>query len=810
MFVDDIEIEIESNVTVTERLTIEPSIETKTYIPTDGKYFESVTVEAVTANIDKNITPDNIKLGVTILGVEGNVAPDKPNQTKTVTPTEEQQIVVADIGYELGECIVEPIPNEYEIPVIYDGPVEVLPSEDTQTLSTQGKKLAEDIEVLPIPSNYEDVTAEVQAQNQIINELEKVLEGQSIGVVDVTNTTATANDVAKGTQFYNANGELTQGDGDLAQKFDYRVINTPPEYPWTQFASSSYASVYVSKGGEVILSKAGTQVGNVYYLNKFTNSWDKIHDEIKRPDFITSINSSDFIIYFDDKQMMIFDDINKRFISLQNPIYGYSPRKIIHSDENYIHVLYGTSLVSFNRATGEYTSKNISIYTSVNNYIQYKNLVFMYYTYAARIDVYDITTNSVFNALSKSTTGQPNITLKYINEADMLYCSYSSNENDTGLYIFDDETQTFVQKLAIGKYYAKYLLTSTGDIYFWSYINTANNFVIKYTKSTNTYSHVCSQDIVDYYTQMFEDSNGTIYMYSTNKNGIYKFNGVDDFELLLGSENLRMYNKYQVENHILFSSNSTSYLGLYAIDINTFNISLLLDTGHESFNYLLTQYGLFFSWKNSNYKNTYIINMNDFTNQIVRTGYYDMMFYEDGNNVFMISGYSSSSSNFGYYDGSSFHGLYIHSNNNVSTPKFIKLLDCICVYGTGNGRIIIADTETLTLKVWSAQTFQDPQLYVENDMIVVRNKFASKLTYYDKNGNFIKYSDKFIYGFESNEYEGKYFNAAGNGYIIGQNGSLAYESGSFTTNSNSKAVLIPGYYDDKFLYFTNSEEGSNE
>lgn len=39
--------------------------------PDDGKVLTKVTVSAVTASIDANIVPENIKKGVTILGVVG-------------------------------------------------------------------------------------------------------------------------------------------------------------------------------------------------------------------------------------------------------------------------------------------------------------------------------------------------------------------------------------------------------------------------------------------------------------------------------------------------------------------------------------------------------------------------------------------------------------------------------------------------------------------------------------------------------------------------------------------------------------------
>ena len=53
-------------------LTITPSTTSQTIETTAGvDGYAPITVEAVTASIDPNIIPENIKLGVTILGVTG-------------------------------------------------------------------------------------------------------------------------------------------------------------------------------------------------------------------------------------------------------------------------------------------------------------------------------------------------------------------------------------------------------------------------------------------------------------------------------------------------------------------------------------------------------------------------------------------------------------------------------------------------------------------------------------------------------------------------------------------------------------------
>lgn len=53
---------------------IQPKVTDQTVLPDEGNVgFSSVTVKAVTSSIDSNIVPENIKSGVTILGVTGTL-----------------------------------------------------------------------------------------------------------------------------------------------------------------------------------------------------------------------------------------------------------------------------------------------------------------------------------------------------------------------------------------------------------------------------------------------------------------------------------------------------------------------------------------------------------------------------------------------------------------------------------------------------------------------------------------------------------------------------------------------------------------
>jgi hypothetical protein len=85
-----------------EAKTVSPSISQQVIEASQGyDGLSSVTVDAVDASIDENIQSQNIKDGVTILGVEGTYVPPAPSlQNKSVTPTTSVQEISADSNYD--------------------------------------------------------------------------------------------------------------------------------------------------------------------------------------------------------------------------------------------------------------------------------------------------------------------------------------------------------------------------------------------------------------------------------------------------------------------------------------------------------------------------------------------------------------------------------------------------------------------------------------------------------------------------------------------------------------------------------------
>lgn len=89
---------------VNQQKTVSPSTEEVVVRPDIGYTgLSKVTINAVTSEIDANIKPENIKYGVTILGVTGTY---KPDHEEEYMPRYEDNMLIFDTGGGESEPIV--------------------------------------------------------------------------------------------------------------------------------------------------------------------------------------------------------------------------------------------------------------------------------------------------------------------------------------------------------------------------------------------------------------------------------------------------------------------------------------------------------------------------------------------------------------------------------------------------------------------------------------------------------------------------------------------------------------------------------
>ena len=132
---------------------VTPSTKVQQIYP-DNSYdgLSSVKVNAVTSTIDANITPNNIKENISILGVTGTVKTLISSEV-TITPSFEQQIITPTDGSNgIVKAIVNPI-------VLNTQDKTVTPSSSQQVITKDDEYDAlGTVTVEPIPNNLYDIT----------------------------------------------------------------------------------------------------------------------------------------------------------------------------------------------------------------------------------------------------------------------------------------------------------------------------------------------------------------------------------------------------------------------------------------------------------------------------------------------------------------------------------------------------------------------------------------------------------------------------------------------------------------------------
>lgn len=205
----------------TQEKTVAPSIVQQEVTP-DEYYtgLSKVTVTEVTNDIDSNITPDNIKKDVTVLGVIGTLEELNAQDSVTVTPTKNVQTIVPETGYNaLSEVKVEAIPEDYIIPT------------GTRNITANGtyniKEYEEAIVNVGDAATLQEKTATPTTSQQLITADEGYDGLSSVTVEAVTNTIDSnilAENIKKGVSILGVEGSF-EGGYSVSVTDDILVLN---------------------------------------------------------------------------------------------------------------------------------------------------------------------------------------------------------------------------------------------------------------------------------------------------------------------------------------------------------------------------------------------------------------------------------------------------------------------------------------------------------------------------------------------------------------------------------------------------------
>ena len=172
--------------------------------------LSSVTIEAVDASIDENIQSQNIKSGVTILGVEGTYVPPAPSlQNKSVIPTTSAQEISCDSQFDgLGVVNVAGVTSSID-PNITEG------------------NIKKDVNILGVVGSFEGGGGTIQLQDKTVTPTVSAQEISAdsgydgLGVVNVAGVTSsidpniTSGNIRDGVTILGVEGSFGGGGGTI-------------------------------------------------------------------------------------------------------------------------------------------------------------------------------------------------------------------------------------------------------------------------------------------------------------------------------------------------------------------------------------------------------------------------------------------------------------------------------------------------------------------------------------------------------------------------------------------------------------------
>ena len=156
-------------------LNINPSISTQTFTVQDIYHgYSPITVNPVTSSIDNNIKPENIKKGITILGVTGNI--EFITEELTVTPTRRKQTKTpSSDGY--SKVVINAVTSDIDgniLPENIVSGIEILGVAGTATVSKETTRNIERNGVYEPPAGYTgfssvEVNVELDLERLVVN-----------------------------------------------------------------------------------------------------------------------------------------------------------------------------------------------------------------------------------------------------------------------------------------------------------------------------------------------------------------------------------------------------------------------------------------------------------------------------------------------------------------------------------------------------------------------------------------------------------------------------------------------------------------
>lgn len=424
------------------------------------------------------------------------------------------------------------------------------------------------------------------------NELESAINNN---VVNITQTTAQANDVATGKKFFNSNGELTDGSGTIAKELTgFDEIDLPSDFTRANIYS------FKSSQGYLFISSSNDATGSrgIYKFNKELKQFEKVLFDSSGYNYQTWFESSDGRIFctatnYAEAIHWYNEELNE-FVKLDMnaATSGGTFTELNNGQICFVGMQAGVCLI--NKDNSVFRIPN-PWQTSFLYYDNFHDEFFFKDTQTSSIYRLNDTKDDVIELTDLGTT-QPNF---WSSSEDYLFMSIYKTG---GQYYFDFSTKQFVSFSSThGGWSSPWNIVKTSKGYF---ISSSSSYGALYLYN-NGIATIIDETSAKYKWSIFECSNGLIIGGNANNAVLFKYDESSNTMIEISESNsyAKKYTNayFEYAGYVYFSSNASNNYGTYRFNINTFVFERLSTSSSIQSTYPQSDVGAFFDSHNNLY-----------------------------------------------------------------------------------------------------------------------------------------------------------------------------------------------------------------
>ena len=535
-------VELKMKTTTLQAKSVDPSVDEQFVFP-DSEYggLSSVTVTGVTNSIDKNIIPGNIRKGKVILGVEGDMEPDKPDQSKTIKPTKEEQEVHADRGYELLSVTVEGVTSDVDENI-------------------QADNIRYGVEILGVVGSMEqkeDLDAELNEQDALLSSLK--IQVDNLDEMNLATKTVNKN----GT--YNASDDGVDGYSSVVVDIG-AMMKLPLPSTFGKVTSIAYVKITDDK----LLLSSGTTGCGLWLYTISTNSLVVLYPEGEYWQYFQQVTDTRWLIGSSSRTaggILIYDSVDNSIIRYSHSYYFNSFQQVTDTkwlissgDSSWS----GGGILLYDTSTSEIKS----IYSSGYKWSKFKQITNTKWLISSAygtsgILVYESATDAVTKIYSLGMDWQ------YFQQVTDTKWLISSYREDTGLLLYESVTDTVVRIYDASCTWSAFLKTADTEWLIGNCHHSGDGGIIRYNSETDEVEQIYATSRSWNHFQQVTD---TRWLIGGGATGVLAYDTVERTltELITDSPSLGVY--YQIsENKWLITSSTSAGKGvvLYNTESNT-------------------------------------------------------------------------------------------------------------------------------------------------------------------------------------------------------------------------------------------------